>query len=159
MGELLLELATSVFHCFLDVWTFCCKILLDSKVCQGRVKCHDVILGSVFSGGVFISDECRKPLSSHSTLEMGLCIFPIRTQKLFLFESSTFAVDENEVFGIEYVFEEANTTSKSYLKKVNNDTKLDLFDDLWAWFVKSYVTMDTIAKALAPGPLQSTHVI
>jgi hypothetical protein len=41
---------------------------------------------------------------------------------------------------------------------MNNETKLALFDGLWAWFIQSYSAMDATAKALAPDPLQSVHV-
>jgi hypothetical protein len=41
---------------------------------------------------------------------------------------------------------------------MNDDTKLDLFDCLWAWFIQSYAVIDATAKALAPDPLQSVHV-
>jgi hypothetical protein len=41
---------------------------------------------------------------------------------------------------------------------MNNDNKLALFDGLWAWFIQSYSSIETTAKALAPDPLQSVHV-
>jgi hypothetical protein len=41
---------------------------------------------------------------------------------------------------------------------MNNDTKLALFDGLWAWFIQSYAAMDATVKALEPDPLQSVHV-
>jgi hypothetical protein len=52
-----------------------------------------------------------------------------------------------------------NLHSKTNRKsKMNNDTKIALFDGLWAWFIQSYSAMDATAKALAPDPLHSAHV-
>jgi hypothetical protein len=87
------------------------------------------------------NQDCEEDSKSQRKLKIG-----INTRRVNQGIKGDHAAQHKKIFA-----------SKSQIK-INNNTKLALFDGLWNWFIQSYAAMDATVKALAPDPLQSVHV-